>query len=536
MKFDELCKMVEEAKGSAKNTGGGKLERMKNSEGPAGFSKTSTVGGDNYQIPEPIDQKNRKGFDPKANTKQKNAKVEDTKGNKRKKTTKEKDSVMNAIGNRDRMLFNSFALLNNNESFKKRMETISTKFNKKLKSINEKDEKNLENYRVQIAKLSGQEEEQREILKHYKSTVDKALNNAIEMDVDDLDQYEDSMGADYDKEKLYKVRDKLANIREKLADVTNKNNILLDKIGRITQHNEKISEQSIKWFKDTVNVSAKEILIEKFDDDELEGGEVDWEAVAPEREDIQKMLVGLASKKREMNPIFSFIAGLDNEYNSTDGENISRGVMSHDLDRNSNRNENITIMRDFYRLPFNVISHYYNTTRISMMPIDAAIYEEKFKKAYKQFYNICTSKMSNPEKRWEGKFGLKLRQLLGIYDNDEKIESAGVSMNDAIDDHMKLRYEDILNDNYKERRGSNSFKNLLGVVDSDLRGKYPRRFHSVRQKLVSNLQDDKKEIKESKSFDEYANEYAQSSMNIDMNDFYIDLLEVKKLLDKRKAK
>ncbi len=150
MNFDELCKLVEEGLGSAKNRGGSTFARSRESSGPSGFSSTSTVGGDNFQIAEPIDQKNRKGFDPKRGNKQRNAKL-DVGDEVRSKTDIEKSSIFNNIADRAKGITNAFTLLNNDKFFQDEMQKMMDSM-KDMKSINIKDEKNLDNLRYMVSK------------------------------------------------------------------------------------------------------------------------------------------------------------------------------------------------------------------------------------------------------------------------------------------------------------------------------------------------------------------------------------------------
>lgn len=239
------------------------------------------------------------------------------------------------------------------------------------------------------------------------------------------------------------------------------------------------------------------------------------------------MLNLLQSPDSTRNPIFKFIDQLNDPYlEMSPNKDISRGVMRHDTDRNVNDNENITTVRDAERLPFFIISNYYNTVNIATIPIGSALTTESFRNSYRQFNSLCKSFAGNAE-RWDNAVvKMKMKSLLGI-DTGFIMAQTNKSVNnmgEALSDQRKLAYEKIIDGKYKFG-GFDSFKQLASMVDADLRSAFPRKFQSIRDKLLKG-----ETIEE--SFDELASIYATTYNNVDMNDFIIDLQEVKNLLKK----
>jgi hypothetical protein len=248
------------------------------------------------------------------------------------------------------------------------------------------------------------------------------------------------------------------------------------------------------------------------------------------------MLNLLQSPDSTSNPIFSFIKKLDDPYlELSPDQDISRGVMRHDTDRNMSDNENITVVRDTQRLPFSIISNYYNTVNIATMPIGSIVTSDSFRAAYRQFNELCKRFEGNKERWDDSTVKGKMKTLLGInaaaspnksmYNIGQALSTAITpptrsSMGEALPKHRKLAIERIIDDVFKvSGSGASSFKQLASMVDSDLTSAFPRKFQSIRSKLLKG-----ETIEE--SFDELANKYA-SSFNVDINDFMIDLQEVK---------
>lgn len=211
MKFDDLYELALEAAknfGSPKNIGGSRLAGVKNSEKPSGYVSSSVGKADNFQERVPIDQKNKKGFDPKAAAKQRNTKLEvddfDTGATDiRKKTDAEKVSVWDIINNKNKSIFNAFALLNNSQYFKEKMEEIRKDFwgnpkskteagKKGLESVNIKDETALKNLRFQVSKNRGLIEtlkdeinQYREVLNNYNASDDEKFDTKVKLEADE---------------------------------------------------------------------------------------------------------------------------------------------------------------------------------------------------------------------------------------------------------------------------------------------------------------------------------------------------------------
>jgi hypothetical protein len=257
------------------------------------------------------------------------------------------------------------------------------------------------------------------------------------------------------------------------------------------------------------------------------------------------MLNLLQSPDSTSNPIFSFIKKLDDPYlELSPDQDISRGVMRHDTDRNMSDNENITVVRDTQRLPFSIISNYYNTVNIATMPIGSIITSDSFRAAYRQFNSLCKSLEGNKQMWDDPTIKGKMKKLLGIdmatsapptqsmYNIGQTLSNAITppprsNMGEALPKHNKLQIERIIDDVFKvSGSGASSFKQLASRVDSDLRSAFPRKFQSIQSKLLKG-----ETIEE--SFDELANKYA-SSFNVDINDFMIDLQEVAVFLEKSK--
>jgi hypothetical protein len=317
---------------------------------------------------------------------------------------------------------------------------------------------------------------------------------------------------------------------------------------RVSAFNENKNSEAIQSFKDAVIMGAKNIINSKFKDFDptsASAAEVNWESELPNRGEIYKMLNLLQSPDSTRNPIFKFIDRLNDPYlEISPNKDISRGVMRHDTDRNISDNENITTVRDAQRLPFSIISNYYNTVNIATMPIGSALTTESFRNAYRQFNSLCKNFAGNAE-RWDNAgVKMKMKSLLGINKgasttSNKSIHNIGQALSDAItppikssfnmgealSDQRKLAYEKIIDGKYKFG-GFDSFKQLASMVDADLRSAFPRKFQSIQSKLLKG-----ETIEE--SFDELANKYA-SSFNVDINDFMIDLQEVAVFLEKSK--
>jgi len=675
MNFDNLYELALEAAknfGSPKNIGGSRLAGVQNSEKPSGYVSSSVGKADNFQERVPIDQKNKKGFDPKAAAKQRNAKLEvddfDTGATDiRKKTDAEKVSVWDIINGKNKSIFNAFALLNNSQYFKEKMEEIRKDFwgnpkskteagKKGLESINIKDEKDLKNLRFEVSKQRGLTESlrieigtYRDAIDNYNKSDEEKFNTQSELDdaearfkskinsikrfganskdentkygknivnyfhnlqtqirrksfervklgsptsqleiqkinleiaettkkieeiaaikpelkphLDDLvdisytiDQLTPIVYNQNLKEKdIYGVEGKskgianiledkikkLRNVRSSLAENVQKLTALENHTSRVSAYNEQKSKDAITAFEKAVIMGAKNILDFKFKDfnpTSTTATEVDWESELPNRGEIYKMLNLLQSPDSTTNPIFSFIKKLDDPYlELSPDQDISRGVMRHDTDRNMSDNENITVVRDLQRLPFSIISNYYNTVNIATMPIGSAITSDSFRAAYRQFNSLCKSLEGNKQMWDDPTIKGKMKTLLGItaaasptqsmYNIGQTLSNAITppprsNMGEALPKHNKLQIERIIDDAFKvsTSSGASSFKQLASRVDSDLSSAYPRKFQAIRDKLLKG-----ETIEE--SFDDFAARILQNT-EFDEFDYKLDLMEV----------
>jgi hypothetical protein len=637
MNFDDLYTLALEAAknfGSAKNTGGQRIKGVKDSEGPSGIV-SSPIGKSNYNPQEivPIDQKNKKGFDPKAWKEQQKANIEvtDEKGKKievRRKTGSEKQNVFSMIGDQKKALYNSFALLNNSEYFKKQISEIIEKFGK-AKNIKLEEERDLKNLRDNISRYDGWTTELRDKFDKYQEIFNN-YNDSEEVKIKDAENLRDTLasyksnlenlneisGGTADKDsiivnflknlgkltmrkisllknltsknaidELEKLNSEIFKIETKINDITSENpklstyvekfknyskNIeklsiktshhelkdadilhitkifddtkkklrevkgdaaenrakfdnLYDYVSKISAYNENINDTCIEKFKNAVMESANGILkseFEKFDPNSVDAKQIDWDSNMPTRGDVYKMLTSLATPN---NPIFKFIEKLDMSYLDERGsEDETRGAVRHNIDRAMSDNENITIIRDKESLPFFTIAQYLKTVSIVRMPISSPITTESFREAYRQFFKLCNI---GRESQWNnGAFKMRLKKLLGI-DLGMNVQTGdNFNMGAAIPDFDKLEIDKYINSPYDDK-GVKSFKKLLSMVDSRLKGAFPRQFESLKPKLQKGG-----EINE--SFDELASKYA-SSFNLDINDFLIDLQEVNTLLESK---
>jgi len=641
MNFDDLYTLALEAAknfGSPKNIGGSRLAGVKQSQGPSGIISSSVGKNDNPQERVPIDQRNKKGFDPKTSYKQQKSRIEvsDDSGNTevRKKTKNEIQNVFAIIGDQKKALYNSFALLNNSAYYKEQIDKIFEIFST-VGSIKFKDEKKLKNLRFNIDQNNSIATKMIDKIRQYGDVYDD-YNDPEEVKIqtkNDLKEAEalytvnfenlkeiDEGGSDlvivlnnletvnmrkmvllknfasktatYEIEKLnsdifnlerkikemimgnpsygqyvekfkklsrdierlavknshHKLKDsdingvegkskgilnilrdseaKLKVVEAKVEADSEEYNNLVDYVSKISIHNEDINDICIERFKNAVVTGAKNILnfkFENFNPESAEAKQIDWDSNMPTKGDAYKMLVALTTND---NPIFRFINKLDMPFlDEKESEDETRGAVRYDINRAMSDNENITNVRDINALPFYKVEVYLKNVDIATMPISNDPFnKESFRKAYRRFSGICLNG-ENGEEDWNnGVIKERLKKLLGIELPPNFQTTIDFDMGDVLPDARKFEYEKIINGGY-DSKGVGSFKKLLSMVDGDLRGAYPRRFESIKDKLRAG-----KPLTE--SFDELASRYA-SSFNLDMNDFMIDLQEVHSLLESK---
>ena len=645
MNFDDLYTLALEAAknfGSPKNIGGSRLAGVKQSQGPSGMVSSSVGKNDNPQERVPIDQRNKKGFDPKNSYKQQKSKIEvsDDSGNTevRKKTKDELQNVFAIIGDQKKALYNSFALLNNSGYYKDEIDKILGIFSK-VKSIKLEEEKKLKNLRFSIdqnnsiaTKMIDKIREYGEVYNNYNDPEEvkiQTVNDLKEAEalydvnlknfkndgnyskttkketmtvLENLERMNRrkmillknfaSKTAPYEIEKL---NSEIFNLERKIKELTTENptlseyvekfkklsrnierltvkhshhklklsdingvegkssgilnilrnsetklkaveakakadseeyNNLVDYVSKISTHNENINDTCIEKFKNAVVTGAKNILnlkFENFNPESSEAKQIDWDSDMPTKGDTYKMLVALTTPN---NPIFRLINKLDMPFlDERESEDETRGAVRYDIGRAMSDNENITNVRDINALPFSTIVVYLKNVNIATMPIkNDPFNNESFRKAYRHFSKICLDD-ENGEEDWNNVINKeRLKKLLGIELPPSFQTTINYDMGDVIPDARKFEYEKIINDQYNNK-GVGSFKKLLSMVDGDLRGAYPRRFESIKNKL-------RKGESINESFDELAAKYA-SSFNLDINDFMIDLQEVHSLLESK---
>jgi hypothetical protein len=653
MKFDKLYELALEAAknfGSPKNIGGGRLQGVKQSTAPSGFVSSSVGKSDNFQERVPIDQKNKKGYDPRASIKQTKQGIEatdDVSGEtvSRKKTDAEKGNIFALEGEKSKALFNSFALLHNSPRFQEGMEKIIQNLGN-AQSINQKDEKDLKNLRFNITQKQGKATTLRDKILTYQEVLDnynepEEVKTKTSEDLSELESLYDiniknlkkikggsklvtylntlenlkmqklsilknftSKTAQYEVEKVtvnienlennisqylatnpqyqnyYDKFKKLSDQIEELSvkhshhklkpsDITGvegkslgvqnilnksieklkslegdpesgdedeaKGSIQKDKdalaalerfASRVAAFNENLNDKCVEEFKNLVTASANDILKAKFENANIaieDTNAIDWTSTLPTREDMYNMLIKLSMSDNN-NPIFKFVDSIDNWYYDQRTDTETRGAVRHNVDRAMNDNENITVVRDKESLPFYRIANYYKAVKIGTMPISDAIMNDNFRKAYRLFYTICNVD-GDQSARWNnGAIKIKLKTLLGIDSGLNVDAKSTLNMGEAIKDHRSINYEKYIDGPY-DNRGVGSFKKLLSMVDADLRSDYPRQFQAMRPKIIG------KTVTE--SFDQVANRMASSLTNFDVNDFMIDLQEVKTLLEKK---
>ena len=643
MNFDDLYTLALEAAknfGSPKNIGGSRLAGVKQSQGPSGMVSSSVGKNDNPQERVPIDQRNKKGFDPKNSYKQQKSKIEvsDDSGNVevRKKTENELQNVFAIIGDQKKALYNSFALLNNSGWYKDEIDKILGILSK-VDSIKLKDEKKLKNLRFSIDQNNSIATKMIYEIRQYGEVYDN-YNDPEEVKIQTVNDLKESEALydvnlknfkndeNYSKKtkketmtvlenletmnrrkmillknfasktapyEIEKLNSEIFNLERKIKELTTENptlseyvekfkklsrnierlavkhshhklkpsdingvegksngilnilrksetklkaveakakadseeyNNLVDYVSKISTHNENINDTCIERFKNAVVTGAKNILnlkFENFNPESSEAKQIDWDSDMPTKGDAYKMLVALTTTN---NPIFRLIDKLDMPFlDERESEDETRGAVRYDIGRAMSDNENITNVRDVNALPFSKIGVYLINVKIATMPIkDDPFNNESFRKAYRHFSDICLDD-ENGEEDWNNVIiKERLKKLLGIELPPNFQTTINYDMGDVIPDTRKFKYEEIINDQYNNK-GVGSFKKLLSMVDGDLRGAYPRRFESIKNKL-------RKGESINESFDELAARYA-SSFNLDINDFMIDLQEVHSLLE-----
>jgi hypothetical protein len=640
MNFDDLYTLALEAAknfGSPKNIGGSRLAGVKQSQGPSGMVSSSVGKNDNPQERVPIDQRNKKGFDPKNSYKQQKSRIEvsDDSGNTevRKKTKDELQNVFAIIGDQKKALYNSFALLNNSGYYKEQIDKIFEIFST-VGSIKLEDEKKLKNLRFSIDQNNSIATKMIDKIRQY-GEVYNNYNDPEEVKIqteNDLEEAEALYDANFKNLKkirggsklitvlnnletlnmrktlllknfasktapyeIEKLNSQIFNLEQKIKQLIAENpsydqyvekfkklsrnierltvkhshhklkpsdvngvegktngilnilrnsetklkaveakakadseeyNNLVDYVSKISTHNENINDTCIEKFKNAVVIGAKNILnlkFENFNPESSEAEQIDWDSDMPTKGDTYKMLVALTTPN---NPIFRLINKLDMPFlDEKESEDETRGAVRYDIGRAMSDNENITNVRDINALPFSKIVVYLKNVDIATMPIkNDPFNNESFRKAYRQFSVICLND-ENGEEDWNNVLMKeRLKKLLGIELPPSFQTTIDVDMGDVLSDARKFEYEKIINGRY-DNKGVGSFKKLLSMVDGDLRGPYPRRFDSIKNKL-------RKGESINESFDELAAKYA-SSFNLDINDFMIDLQEVHSLLESK---
>jgi hypothetical protein len=533
MKFEKLYNLVLEAgfrPSAPKNMGGSRIQRVKDSEGPASFSSSSVGKNDNPENVVPI---SRWEFNPN---------VDMDRGG-----VKKQAKVW-------RTLFNAFSLLSNDKNFQDEVKSISSRFDKKRDSYknvigvsDEEGNKNFVKYdeesRVntlpatidkQLSKRTGLEAElkQKYMIRNYTKMPPgekiklKTSEASLKGQISVLDkELSDPKMPKYRKEKLtnqlMKLNQQLGNVEDKLSWIDNKDKITVDsdilelqekiaeldkkiqknqeelvavtdRTTKIQSNNEENNDKAIDEFKKQVNVSAgkiKDALAEEIKELQMTEGEgvedldnameVDWSNIPENFKSKVKMLDDLESTDPSTNPIFGYIDSFNNWYYEFSEDGDKSRVK--DLDsREFNPQLNITKIRDYMSLPFVRLMSIYSSASIPKMSLKK---EKDLTKHNNVYQNFTEYIKQYPNSRDAGVLE-QSRKAWVDPEVKEMLRSFVAGM--AIEDKDNL-YRMINQPWSVSRSGFNNFNQLKSSVDSDMKRFMPKKesFDKLFNKLIS---------------------------------------------------
>ena len=519
MKFDDLYELALEAKDAR---GGNAYFRAQQNIGPqnvsgqkagitadggtagastsSGYSSSPVGKVDNFEKQQPMDQMKKYLYDTSKGVSQKDM------------------YEMEAAQKRE--MANAFAILFNSKTFFERFRKIyQGEGNYKgleVNAINLDDEKEWNNALVSQQKRAGQASEARDEVDRLKEILDGSLYgsdriNQIKSFIQrkktekkntrvkekreilsgEIQQAEIELSMLLkDAKKLSPVESRLQDAEKKLISAINASKAaderfeeINSKIETTTSDNKDSNDTVLALVKSEINNKAKGLLdrmqIEnKISDDEIPA-DVDFLNV--NKKDFLYKLGLLRKLTTDDNPIFSFIDYHENRFNQGLGNFDSRTLFS---------NINIGAMRRHGELPAQSLYKFFNsiagrgierkTIPLENLAVDTGYMAiDSFIKKLEQI---------NSKEQWEA-MKPELKKIV-------KNLPLKKTSKDVIDSRLKGFWS-------VSRTGANSAKQLLTTLQQ------------MRQEEMVN-----------ESFDELANKYA-SSFNVDINDFMIDLQEVK---------
>ena len=543
MKFEKLYNLVLEAgfrPSAPKNMGGSRVQRVKDSDGPAAFSSSSVGKNDNPETVVPI---SRWDFNPNSDT---------DKGGIKKQAKAW------------RTLFNAFSLLSNDKNFQDEAKSISSRFDKKRDSYknvigvsDDEGNKKFVNYdeesRVntlpatidkQLSKRTGYEAElkQRYMIRNYTKMPPgekiklKTSSASLKAQISVLDsELSDSKMPKYRKEKLVnqlvKLNQQLGHVEDKLSWIDNKDKIsvdsdilelqekiaaldkkieknqeelatVTDRTTKIQSNNEENNDLAIEEFKRQVNVSAGKIKdslgeeikeLQMIEDEGIEDldnvMDIDWSNIPPNFKSKVKMLDNLESTDPSVNPIFGYIDSFNNWYYEFSDDGDRSRVK--DLDpREFNPQLNITKIRDYMSLPFVRLMSIYSSASIPKMSLKK---EKDLKKHNNVYQNFSEYTRQFPDSK-DPRVIEQNRKAWVDPETKEMLRSFVAGM--AVDgkDNMYM----MINRGWSvARSGMNSFNSLKSSIDSDMVRYIPKNesFDKIFERIINESSYDDDDLK-----------------------------------------
>lgn len=481
MKFDKLCEVILEAKGTRP---GETYKTAKETTAPMGFSKSSAGFGGTQETRAPLDRWEWSS-DITADPETKGKAGEGFRAMKR---------VYKVLGN-------AFRLLSNDPDFDKRIKAMSNDMDKKrqyygritIEDENGKskilDEENvMKIFPNNIAKYAGEEEARRAKISYLEAVkkTEKAANiPAIDKQIETVEL-------------------ERQNYENKLKNAQDIFNQVLERTNEIEAVNKELNDSKINAFKYYLKSTAEQLLLDfnqklssavKLED----LSQLNWEDTPKEMQQKMNMLRALASEDATINPILAYLDIYDTRYSERETEL---------RDQELNANVNITKVRDYNSLPFVQLVNLYQNVKyndkfgfkphkLSEVPMETS---EASDKSYIELKKVLDSIKNEDD--WDAKIANNFEYISNLIDmlsipNDKK--------------ELLKAYENVFWDKA-------SGKNKLNTAE----------------KMMQELNRYRKQLSESicEPFDNYVSSILES-LTFDFDDYEIDMIE---LLEKKNSK
>jgi hypothetical protein len=293
----------------------------------------------------------------------------------------------------------------------------------------------------------------------------------------------DDITINREAKEILDLSSRLEEMEEKYQDVVNELEENYTYIDQINELNEKSNDSAVNDFIHLVTTTAQRLVNENTQSSQHDLKslqQLNWDRLPQSNTQKLEKLQALASDDDNMNPIIGYLNRFQRAYDNKEY------ISEHEL----NKNVNISAIRNFETLPFSIMMKIYKVVGSKKIDLKSKEYDDSKSQVFdylKEYLDIFKSVNGDDvvdnffNKVKDGDIldvltqlsGLKIRDLWANKTHKDLLKE--LINNSGLPESFKLRHILFVAQPFViNRRGYNSFSQLLSSIDSDIRSTKPK--------------------------------------------------------------